>query len=235
MNIYGKNVIYALLDSSVQAKEIFLRDDIYEKDKNVLFKAKKKNIKVSVLNKIEINNRFPGLNQGYGAIIDEVKTKSLDEVLDKNERQMFLILDQIEDPHNFGAMLRSADAFGVSGVIIPSHGGVKINETVVKVSTGSIFYVPVIEVTNINQTIAKLKENNVWIYGADMDGSISLGDIKLDHSMAIVIGSEGFGIRPLIRKNCDYIVSIPMCGYVNSLNASVACGIILANIKIQSK
>ena len=198
-------------------------------------KAKNKNIKVSVLDKIKLNNRFQGLNQGYGALIDEIKTKSLDEVLDKNKKQMFLILDQIEDPHNFGAMLRSADAFSVDGVIIPNHGGVKITETVVKVSTGSIFYVPIIMVSNINQAISKLKENNVWVYGTDMDGNINLGDIKYDHSMAIIIGSEGFGMRPLIRKNCDYILSIPMTGYVNSLNASVACGIILANIKIQSQ
>lgn len=233
IDIYGKNVIQALLNADVKVFELCLRDDVYLKDKSIVNQAQKKNIKITVLDKIKMNNRFQGLNQGYGAKIDDIKTKDLEEVIDTKKKQLFLILDQIEDPHNLGAMLRSADAFSVDAIIIPNHGGTKINETVVKVSTGSIFYVPIVTVTNINQAISKLKENNVWVYGADMDGNIQLGEVKFDHSIAVVIGSEGFGIRPLVKKNCDYILSIPMTGYVNSLNASVACGIILANIKIQ--
>ena len=231
LNIYGKNVIYELFNTNLHVYNLYLREDIYEKDRYILGKAKDKNVKINVLNKEKMNNMFKGLNQGYGATIDDIKTYSLDEKIDQGKKQLFVILDGLEDPNNLGAIMRSADAFSLDGIIVQNKGNIGITESVVKVSTGAVFYVPLIVVSNLNQAILKLKKNNIWIVGADMDSSIQLKDLQFDRSMAFVIGSEGFGIRELVKKNCDYIVSIPMTGHVNSLNASVSMAILAAKLK----
>ena len=146
--------------------------------------------------------------------------------LGENDKVLVLILDGITDPHNLGAILRSADQFGVNLVLIPERRAVQANETVVKVSSGAAQYVPVSVVTNLSREIDKLKENGFWIYGADMAGESSYNE-KFAQRTAIVMGSEGDGISNLVRKKCDYIVSIPMQGHIDSLNVSVATGILL--------
>jgi len=230
INVFGKNVIYELLNTNLHVYKLYLRDDIYNKDKYIINKAHDKNIEISVLNKEKFNNLFKGLNQGYGATIDEIKTYDINDLIRKDKKQIFLILDQLEDPNNLGAIMRTCDAFSIDGIIVPNKGNIRITDTVIKVSTGAAFYVPLCFVSNINQTIMKLKEKGVWVCGADMDGEVELKDLKYDRSLAIVIGSEGFGIRDLVRKNCDYIVSIKMTGHVNSLNASVSAAVILSHL-----
>lgn len=153
--------------------------------------------------------------------VDEFCSKLKDD-----DGALVLILDGITDPHNLGAILRSADQFGVDLVLIPERRAVQANETVVKVSSGAAQYVPVSVVTNLNREIEKLKENGFWIYGADMAGENSYEE-KFASRSAIVMGSEGDGISALVRKKCDYIVSIPMQGHIDSLNVSVATGILL--------
>ena len=232
INIFGKNVIYELLKTNLYVEKLYLRDDVYNKDKYIVNKALDKKIDITVLNKEKMNNLFKGLNQGYGATIEEIKTYDIHDLIKKGKKQLFVILDQLEDPNNLGAIMRTCDAFSIDGIIIPNKGNIKITDTVVKVSTGAAFYVPVCFVSNINQTIAKLKDAGIWVVGADMDGELNLKDFKYDRSLAIVIGSEGFGIRDLVKKNCDYIVNIPMTGHVNSLNASVSAAIILSQLVI---
>ena len=175
-----------------------------------------------------------GVHQGIVAEIKPYEYVSLDYLLHqcKGEQNPTLVmLDGINDPHNMGTVLRNCDIFGVKGVIISKHNQVPLNSTVAKTSAGAINYVPVALVSNLNQAIATLKENGFWILSADGSGKTSYLDLKYDFPTVLVIGSEGNGIAPLILKNSDYIVKIPMYGKVNSLNASVASGILLAKIK----
>ncbi len=194
-------------------------------------------IAVKKISKDELAQMMPGFDL-RGALLDlggprrgasrliETTVNEFCEKLDENEGALVLILDGITDPHNLGAILRSADQFGVNLVLIPERRAVQANETVVKVSSGAAQYVPVSVVTNLTREIDKLKEYGFWIYGADMAGNSSYGE-KFAKRTAIVMGSEGDGISNLVRKKCDYITSIPMQGHIDSLNVSVATGILL--------
>ena len=147
------------------------------------------------------------------------------------EQPLVLILDEIEDPQNFGAILRSADAFGVDGVIIKSKNQVPLNWTVAKVSTGAIEYVKVAQVPNLSNVIKELKENGFWVYAADGSGKDSYEKMNYEGAVALIVGSEGRGISQLVMKNSDFIIKIPMSGHVNSLNVSVSTGILLSRIR----
>lgn len=141
-----------------------------------------------------------------------------------------MILDGLEDPHNLGAILRSADATGADAIIIPKNRSVSLNQTVAKVSTGAIEYVDVVQVTNLTQTIQELKKQGYWVVGLELDGSIYYDEQDYKGNIAIVVGSEGKGISRLVKENCDVLVKIPMYGKVNSLNASVSAGLILYEV-----
>ena len=144
---------------------------------------------------------------------------------------VIVMLDSLEDPHNLGAILRTCDAAGVDGVIIGKNRSVRLNDTVAKVSTGAIDYVKVVEVTNLTNTIKDLKKKGYWIVGAEaIDESKYYDQMKYDMPTCLVVGSEGKGISDLVRKNCDFLVKIPMLGHVNSLNASVSCSILIYEI-----
>ena len=200
-------------------------------NKDVLGIAEKNKIKVKELDKQAINNLLPRGNQGIGAKVEDYKYVDLDESLNKNQNaRLYVMLDQLEDPHNLGAILRSADAFNVDGIIIPKNRSVKLNATVAKVSTGAIEHVDVIEVTNLTNTIKKLKEHGFWVVGTDMDTDQTIHNIQVDTDLVIVIGSEGKGISRLVKENCDYVVKIPMSGHVNSLNASVSAGLVIYEV-----
>jgi len=149
----------------------------------------------------------------------------------KNKKSTILILDGIQDPRNFGALIRSAEIFGVDGIIIPERNSVRVNETVVKTSTGAIEYVDIVPVKNISETIAKLKQLDYWIYGAEATKDAKYyHEEKYPDKSVLVLGSEGFGIRKKVRENCDILVKIPMRGKINSLNVSVAGGILLSEV-----
>lgn len=158
--------------------------------------------------------------------LKEVSVDEFIENLGEQNNSLVLVLDGITDPHNLGAILRSADQFGVDLVVIPERRAVQANETVVKVSSGAAQYVPISVVTNLNREVEKLKSAGFWVYAADMAGDSSY-ECQFSSRSVIVMGSEGSGISPLLRKNCDYVVSIPMRGHIDSLNVSVATGILL--------
>ena len=149
----------------------------------------------------------------------------------KQEKPLILILDEIEDPHNFGAIIRSSDAFGVDGIIIKSRNQALVTPIVSKVSTGAIEYVRIAQVSNISNAIQKLKDNGYWVYAADGSGKTSYQDVKYDGPTVLIVGSEGRGISKLVLDNSDVIIKIPMQGHVNSLNVSVATGILLSRIR----
>ena len=235
MKIYGKNVLYEALNTNHKIYEVYLREDVAKTDVSFLNKLKQRNLKVHILDKHQMNQMFDGLNQGYGANVENFPNYSLEDVMDLSKRQLFLILDKLNDPNNLGAIIRSCDAFSIDAIIIPNKNSIGITDTVVKVSTGAIFHVPVVTVSNINQAIEKLKKNNFWVVGTDANANQNISDIKFDRNLALVIGSEGYGISNLVAKNCDYLVKIPMTGHVNSLNASVSAGIMIYALVNQSE
>lgn len=230
--IYGKNCVYEAIRAKRKFKIVYTTIDTTKKDKNFLDLLNDKGINYEVVDKRKMDSLFPSNHQGYGALVNDYQYQELEDVASKNSdrRKVILVLDGIEDPHNFGAILRSADAFGCSGVIIPKNRSVSITDTVAHVSTGAIEYVPIVLVNNLVQSLEKLKQMGYWIVGTDASGDVKACDLPKDLNLAIIIGSEGFGMSKVCKKQCDYMLKIPMVGHVNSLNASVSCGIVLALI-----
>lgn len=230
--IYGRLPALNCLATS-KVKQVFLQDNF--SDKKLLAEIDKKGLKpifksLNELNKITNN----GNHQGIVLEVYPHEYSSLEEIIQsaKGKKQpLVLLLDEIEDPQNFGAILRSADAFGVDGVIIKNNNQVPLNWTVAKVSTGAIEYVKVAQVSNLSNAIKVLKENGYWIYAADGSAKDSYQKVDYSGSVALIVGSEGRGISSLVMKNSDFIIKIPMSGHVNSLNVSVSTGILLSRIR----
>lgn len=189
-------------------------------------------IPVEYIDAKKMDQLAQGNHQGAMIEIDDFKTYTLSEILaSAKEDTILVLLDGLEDPHNLGAILRSADAAGIDGIILPKHRSVSLTPTVAKVSTGAIDTVKTTEVTNLNQTIKDLKKLGFWIYGTDMGkGAVDYRTVDYKGKIALVIGSEGDGISRLVKENCDYIVTLPMHGSVQSLNASVAAGILFYEV-----
>jgi len=226
--ITGKNTVLEAMKAGRKIYELYHQKGTNDEIIKIALASK---IKVSEHDKVSLEKILSFNSQGVGALVDDYQYKDLDTVMKKDSnRKLFLMLDSLEDPHNLGAILRSADAFSVDAVIIPKNRSVKLNATVAKVSTGSIEYVDVVEVVNLNQTIKTLKDNGFWVVGTDADTHQTIHDIDIDTNLCIVIGSEGKGISRLVKENCDYVVKIPMSGHVNSLNASVSAAIIIYDI-----
>lgn len=229
MYIYGKNVAREKLHNNSKINKIYLSEKF--NDREILDLIRKNNIKVSFVKNYELDKKVEGLHQGIVMEIDDVKTYSYDEIIPniKKENPVIVMLDHLEDPHNFGAIIRTSEALGVDAIIIPTDRSVKVNSTVVKTSVGAIEYIPIIRVVNLNDTIRKLKDDGYWIIATDMDGE---DYTKIDYNMpvCIVIGNEGKGISRMVYENSDIIASIPMKGKINSLNASVSCAIVLSHI-----
>ena len=229
MRIYGKNVALEKINSNGKINKIYLSNKF--KDEKILSLIKAKNIQAAVVDNRELDKMCKGLHQGIIMEVEDIKIYDFDEIINSinKEYPLIVILDHIEDPHNFGAIIRSCEAFGVDAIIIPNDRSVDITSTVVKVSVGTIEKVKIIKVVNLNTTIKKLKNYGYWIVGTDMEG-VSYTSIDYKTKIAIIIGNEGKGISKLVSENCDYLAKIPMKGTVNSLNASVACGIFLSEI-----
>ena len=229
MKIYGKNVAIEKLNSNSKINKVYLSNKF--NDSRILSLIKERNITAKIVDNRELDRMCKGLHQGIILDVEDIKTYDLQETLDdiNSEYPLIVILDHIEDPHNFGAIIRSCEAFGVDAIIIPNDRSVDITSTVVKVSVGTIEKVKIIKVVNLNNTIKTLKEKGYWVVGTDMEGT-PYTDIDYKTKIAIVIGNEGKGISRLVSENCDYLAKIPMKGTVNSLNASVACGIFLSEI-----
>ncbi len=231
MLVYGKNVIKEAVFSERPIYKLYIDDKF--SDHHFLDFLKDKNIEFTRKPKGELNNLSKNaVHQGVVAEVKDYDTYELEDLIDSSKIQRFIILDGIEDPHNLGAIMRTAEAVNFDGIILSKRGQVPLNATVAKVSSGAIEHVPVILVTNINQAMLKLKQNNIWVIGTDGSTEKTYHDMPLDLSLAIVLGNEGDGIRPLVKQNCDMLVKIPMYGKINSLNVSVAAALMMyATIK----
>ncbi len=177
-----------------------------------------------------------GNHQGVVALVKDYHYYSLSDIVKEDKNSLIVALDGLEDPHNLGAILRTCEAAGIDGVILPKKRSVKLNSTVAKVSTGAIEYVKVVEVVNLTQTLKQLKNKGYWIIGAERSSkSSNIWELKYDMPIVLVIGSEGKGISRLVKEECDFLVEIPMQGKINSLNASVSTGIMIYEIRRQQK
>lgn len=228
MYIYGKNVAKEKIISGERINKIYLAEKF--SDRELLDLIKEKKIKYNFVPIKFLDSKVSGLHQGIILDVDDIDTFDLDYVKNiKKDNPLLVMLDHLEDPHNFGAIVRTSEALGIDGIIIPNDRNVGVNSTVVKTSAGAIYNMPIIRVANLMATIKKLKDMGYWIVGTDMDGE-DYTDIDYNMPVCLVIGNEGKGMSKIISDNCDYIVRIPMVGKINSLNASVSCGIVLARI-----
>ena len=233
MKIKGRNAVREALNSDVNIIKILVSNS--SKDKvllDIVNLAKNKGIKIQYLEN-KILDRECENNQGIIAETSEFKYSAVEDILNiakqKNKPNFILILDGIEDPHNFGSIIRVAECLGVDGIIISKNRACPVNDTVSKVSAGAIEHMKIAKVTNINTEIERLKEQNIWVYACEL-GGIDLDTADLSGNIAIVMGSEGKGVSSLTKKICDGVVSMQMYGRVNSLNVSVATGIVLYEI-----
>ena len=213
MYIYGKNVA----KDAKNIKKAYVQNNF--KDKEILNKL---NVPIKYVDKYTLDKMVDGLHQGIVLEVEDYKYASLDDL---NE-EIIVILDHLEDPHNLGAIIRTCEAAGITNIIIPKDRSVTVNSTVVKTSAGTIDKVKIAQVTNIVNTIKTLKDKGYWVIGTDMEGT-SYTEIDYKGKIVIVIGNEGNGMSRLVKENCDFISTITMNGTVNSLNASVAAGIVI--------
>lgn len=223
MLVYGRNVCLEYLKKNKKVRKIILQDNF--NDENLIFAIGKLNIQPKYLPKSELDQLANGLHQGIIMDVEDFRYTDYSDFTDDPD-SLIVILDHIEDPHNLGAIIRTSEAAGVSGIIIPKDRGVLVNATVIKTSVGTALDVPISVVTNLNSTIKDLKDKGFWIVGTDMDGQ-DYREIDYNGKIALVIGNEGNGMSRIIRESCDFIAKIPMYGKVNSLNASVASGIMI--------
>lgn len=234
MNVFGKNVAKELLANNRKIKKVILQNGFNEQ--SIINDIESKNIPIEYIEKRQIDRLESGNHQGIILVIDDYKYIDEKDMLNNlGDNPFIVILDHLEDPHNFGAIIRTCEAAGVDYIIIPKNRSVSVNSTVMKVSTGALDNVKIACVTNLNNTIKKLQEKGVWIVGTDMEDSEPYDKIDYKTPTALIIGSEGFGMSDLVKKNCDFIARIPMNGKVNSLNASVAAGIMIYEVIRQRK
>ena len=230
--IYGKNAVYEAVRKNDQLSKVVLLKE--GKDEKLAALCKKNRISLSYEDRSFFQKNSPAPNhQGYLALRESYTYMPLDEMIARippEKMPLLVMLDGLEDPHNLGAILRSADATGADGIIIAKNRSVSLNATVAKVSTGAIEHVPVCQVTNLARTLEQLKKAGYWVVGTDMQDALDYRKADYQMPLVLVIGSEGFGISRLVKEKCDYKVSIPMVGHVNSLNASVACAVLLYQI-----
>lgn len=227
MYIFGKNVAKETLENNKKVLKAIVSKDF--SDKNIIGMLNERHINIEYVSKFDIDKIVSGNHQGIVLSVPDYKYCELDELLE-SDKPFIAILDHLEDPHNFGAIIRTCEAAGVDGIIIPKDRSVSVNSTVMKTSAGALNNMKICMVTNLNRTIDELKDKGIWIVGTDMTDSVSYDSIDYDMPVAIIIGSEGFGISRLVREKCDFVVNIPMKGKVNSLNASVAAGILIYKI-----
>ena len=229
MLIYGKNVAKAVFDRRElyqKIKIIYIEDNFEKKNKDFVPEMLKSKIKI--LPKIEMDRLAGGLHQGIMLSMVDYQYTSLAMVLGKDP-SFVVLLDHLEDPHNLGAIIRTCVAAGVDAIIIPTDRQVMINATVMKTSAGTLYDIPIVSVVNLSQAIEQLKKQQFWIVGTDMDGQ-DYKEINYDGKIGLVIGNEGKGMHQLTRKKCDFIASIPMHSSLDSLNASVASGIMIYEV-----
>ena len=237
--LIGRNAVIEALRSERGINKILLAEgDRAGSVKEILSLARERGIVVQSVNRSKLEALAGGMrHQGVLAYLSPVAYAELEDILkraaEKEEPPFLLLLDDLEDPHNLGALLRTADAAGVHGVLIPKRRSVPLNATVAKTSAGAVEYVPVARIGNISQTLRELKQKGMWVAGADMGGEQAYYEADLTGPLVLVIGSEGHGMSRLTREQCDFVVRMPMAGRINSLNASVAGSILMYEVMRQ--
>jgi len=242
MLVIGRNPIIETLNTDPNSlnKVIFLKNpQLTAKIKEIAELCKENNIKTMFLGKNDFTKFFPnkdkseGITQGVIGFIKDFEYTSLPEIIEESKKiknPLILILDEITDPHNMGAVIRSAVCLAADGIIIPRHNSAEVNHTVIKTSSGAVNHIKIAKETNLNNSLQYLKKNGYWIIGTDISAEKTVFESDLKIPIGLVIGSEGKGMRKSIKDNCDILLRIPMAGSMNSLNASVSAGIFLYEI-----
>ncbi|RWR10595.1 23S rRNA (guanosine(2251)-2'-O)-methyltransferase RlmB [Siminovitchia fortis] len=233
--IAGKNPVLEALRSERDIHKILIAEGSQKGQMQAIAKlAKEKRVQIQYVPRKKIDQMTEENHQGVIAEVAAYRYADLEELFERaasqGEDPFFLILDELEDPHNLGSILRTADAAGVHGVIIPKRRAVGLTSTVAKLSTGAIEHIPVARVTNLARTIEELKERGIWIFGTDAEESTDYRRMDASLPLAVVIGSEGKGMSRLIKEKCDFRVHLPMAGHVTSLNASVAAALLMYEV-----
>ena len=231
--VYGVHAVTESLEANTGNK-LYIQDDLRGKNVDAIKAlAAEKKVSISWTPKKTLSDMTGGaVHQGFVLRVSEFAYSELSDIMDKAEQEenpLILILDGLNDPHNFGSILRTADATQVTGVIIPKHRAVGVTPVVAKTSTGAVEHIPIARVTNLSQTLDKLKEADFWIFGTDMDGTPS-HKWNTAGKLALIIGNEGKGISVNIKKQVDEMITIPMSGHVQSLNASVAAAVLMYEV-----
>lgn len=227
MLVSGRNNVKEILknfEKNFGIKKVYLQNNFNEND--VLSLIKKRNLEVKYLKKQQMDSLAKNNHQGVILEIGDYNYVDIKDIVENKDTCKIVLLDHLEDPHNLGAIVRTVEASGIDGIILPLNRSVGVNETVMKTSVGALYNTKICQVTNLSNTIKYLKKEGFWIYGADMEGD-DFHSVTFSPKSCLIIGNEGKGLQRIVREECDYIVSIPMYGKVNSLNASVAAGILI--------
>lgn len=227
MLVYGKNVAREILNSEYKINEIFLINNFNNEE--LLTLIKKRNEKITYKTQSEMDKMTRELHQGIIIKIEDYKYLDFNAIKNNNNANFIVILDHIEDPRNFGAIIRTCECAGVDYVIIPNKRTTEVTSAGIKTSSGALANVKIVQVANLRNTIENLKKLGFWIIGTDANGT-NYNKINYEGKTALVIGSEGNGLKQIVRNSCDIIASIPLKGKVNSLNASVAAGIMIYKV-----
>ena len=228
MLVYGRNVVNEILNGKTKIYKVFL-DNNY-KDEDILNKIDKRGLKKFHVDKSKLDKMCGNsTNQGIAMDIEEFNYYDIKAIEEDDKANFVVMLDSLEDPHNFGAIIRTCECAGVDYIIIPRNRSVSVNSTVYKTSSGALSNVKIVEVVNLHNTIKKLKDLGYWVYGSDAKGK-DYRSIDFGGKTCLIIGSEGHGLKQIVNNSCDEIISLPMKGKINSLNASVAAGIFIYEI-----
>lgn len=233
--IFGRNNVLEAIKSDRQIDKLFIVENGGGSIGKIISAAAEKRIPIIRLSSKLFDSKFPEENhQGVAAVVAVRNYSSIEDIFtlakERNEKPFVIIADEIADPHNLGAIIRSAECFGAHGVIISKRRAVGLTASVEKTAGGALNYIPVVRATNLSATVDELKKLGLWVYCCDMDGDRNYYEEKYDCPVALVVGSEGSGVSPLLKKKCDFIVRIPMRGKVSCLNASVAASVIMQEI-----
>ena len=234
MQIEGRNAVREALSSKMTINKLMIDKNLQNRKDEIVNLAVLNKIKVEFLPKALLDKKsITNHHQGFIAQVVDFSYCTVQEIIEKakekNEQPFVVLLDGIEDPHNFGAIIRSCECAGVHGIVIGKNRCCQVNETVIRTSTGAIANMPIAKVGNIKDAIEELKTNDLWVYAAEIGGE-NIYQQNLNKPIAVVIGSEGHGVRDVVKSHCDGIITLPLKGKVNSLNASVACGIVVFEI-----
>lgn len=233
--IFGRNNVIEALRANREIDKIFISDSAGGSVSKIISVASELRIPIIRLSAQKLDSKFPGENhQGVAAVAAVKSYSSLEDVFElaesRNEKPFIIVADEIADPHNLGAIIRSAECFGAHGVIISKRRAVGLTASVEKTAGGALNYIPVVKATNLASTIDELKERGVWVYCCDMDGDKAYFEDEYDSAVALIVGSEGKGVSQLLKKKCDFVINIPMKGNVSCLNASVAAAVVMQEI-----